>query len=452
MQQELKNLETRTHEMYAGVLTPLGARYHRELNAPRQHDAGRPTVLFLGNHSSGKSTFINYLLGERVQKTGIAPTDDGFTVLTYSETPEESTGPAAALRPEVTFSDLDRFGPAFLSRLKLKMLPNKLLESMTLVDSPGMIDAATTAQERGYDFMSAVRTFGEAADLILFFLDPEKPGTTGETIAAFTRGLSGMENKVLILMNKADTFGNIRDFARDYGALCWNLSRVVQTKDMPEIYTTYIPLRELAATQAADGRGIPLDGFDEAREEVVTEIKHALNRRVDNVISTLTEQAERLDMHVRVCWELKRAALTASAASTFVTFLIVAGTAGLAWLMRNAESPRHTLWIIAGGLLSALAWFGLSRFLLSRFQHSLVEGADAAFEKIYQRDFTIGRRDDLNARWKAIRGQLEHTLKVMGLSSIPSTNPKYNRRYRKLQKLLQRDIAALRDAARSATT
>lgn len=448
MQQELKNLETRTQDIYAGVLTPLGARYHMEINTPRQRDAGRPTVLFLGNHSSGKSTFINYLLGERIQKTGIAPTDDGFTILTYSETPEESAGPAAALRPEITFADLDRFGPAFLSRLKLKMISNPLLTSMTLVDSPGMIDAATTAQERGYDFMSAVRTFGEAADLILFFLDPEKPGTTGETIAAFTRGLSGMENKVLILMNKADTFENIRDFARDYGALCWNLSRVIQTKDMPEIYTTYVPLRESTAAPGADGRGIPLDGFDEAREEVIAEVKRAMNRRVDNVISTLTEQAERLDMHVRVCWELKRSALTASAISTFVTFLLVAGTAGIAWMMRDSETARPVFWVVAVGLLSALAWFGLSRFLVRRFQHSLVEGVDAAFEKIYQRNFTLGRRDDLNARWKAIRGQLENTLKVVGLSRIPSTNPKYNRKYRKLHKLLQRDIASLRDTTR----
>lgn len=40
-----------------------------------------PMVLVLGNHSSGKSTFINHMLGQRVQKTGRAPTDCTFTVL-----------------------------------------------------------------------------------------------------------------------------------------------------------------------------------------------------------------------------------------------------------------------------------------------------------------------------------------------------------------------------------
>ena len=40
-----------------------------------------PLVLLLGNHSSGKSSFINHLIGQKVQRTGAAPCDDGFTVI-----------------------------------------------------------------------------------------------------------------------------------------------------------------------------------------------------------------------------------------------------------------------------------------------------------------------------------------------------------------------------------
>jgi ribosome biogenesis GTPase A len=44
-----------------------------------QSDRGTalPFVLLVGNHSSGKSSFINYLLGRKIQTTGVAPTDDG---------------------------------------------------------------------------------------------------------------------------------------------------------------------------------------------------------------------------------------------------------------------------------------------------------------------------------------------------------------------------------------
>ncbi len=441
MDEAVAALQSKTDKIYSDILSPLGLAYQVEINTPRHSDAGKPTVLFLGNHSSGKSTFINFLLGQEVQKTGIAPTDDGFTILTYAEVTEESTGPAAALRPEVTFAGLDRFGPAFLSRLKLKFLNAELLKEMTLVDSPGMIDAATTAQERGYDFMSTVRIFGESADLVLFMMDPEKPGTTGETIAAFTQGLSGLENKTLILMNKADTFSNIRDFARDYGALCWNLSRVIHTKDMPEIYTTYIPLAHSA--EGVKG-SLPLDAFDEARDEVVHHIKHALQRRVDNVISTLSETALRLDMHVRVAWELKRSLLTAKSTSMVITFAIFALTAGLGVLTRRHEDTMVPLSIIGVGVLITILWWMLSRQYLRRRGKALVRDLDAAFERIFERDFTLGKRDDLQTRWSAIRGHLAQVLDTLGMDSIPGKAPKWNSRYRKLQKLIQRDIAALR--------
>ena len=34
-----------------------------------------------GNHSSGKSSFINYVCQRKVQTAGVAPTDDGFTII-----------------------------------------------------------------------------------------------------------------------------------------------------------------------------------------------------------------------------------------------------------------------------------------------------------------------------------------------------------------------------------
>ena len=76
---------------------------------------------------------------------------------------------------------------------------------------------------RGYDFVAAVRYFTEVADLILFFFDPDKPGTTGETMQVFTQALSGMDHKMLIVLNKVDRFSNMRDFARAYGARAGDL-------------------------------------------------------------------------------------------------------------------------------------------------------------------------------------------------------------------------------------
>ena len=44
----------------------------------------------------------------------------------------------------------------------------------------------------------------EHSDVILLFFDPDKPGTTGETLECLTTSLSGMEHKLHIVMNKVD--------------------------------------------------------------------------------------------------------------------------------------------------------------------------------------------------------------------------------------------------------
>lgn len=53
-----------------------------------------PFVFLLGNHSSGKSSFINYLLGKNVQTAGVAPTDDTFTIIAPGKQDQDRDGPA----------------------------------------------------------------------------------------------------------------------------------------------------------------------------------------------------------------------------------------------------------------------------------------------------------------------------------------------------------------------
>lgn len=86
---------------------------------------------------------------------------------------------------------------------------------------------------------------------------PDKPGTTGETLSILTNSLSGLDHKLHIVLNKADQFQKIHDFARAYGSLCWNLSKVIIRKDLPRIHTMCLPV------PAATGRRSKLLGADE---------------------------------------------------------------------------------------------------------------------------------------------------------------------------------------------
>ena len=56
-----------------------------------------PFVLLLGNHSSGKSSFVNYVLGRTIQTSGVAPTDDSFTIIAPGKTDVDQDGRVAAV-------------------------------------------------------------------------------------------------------------------------------------------------------------------------------------------------------------------------------------------------------------------------------------------------------------------------------------------------------------------
>merc|ERR1719277_1474375 len=103
----------------------------------------------------------------------------------------------------------------------------------------GAVAQSNSVRGRGYNFVEVVRWWAKRADLILLLFDPDKPGTTGETLEVLTKSLAGLNHKFLVVLNKVDKLDNSIDFARAYGTLGWALSKVIKRKDIPQIYTMY---------------------------------------------------------------------------------------------------------------------------------------------------------------------------------------------------------------------
>jgi len=181
-----------------------------------------------------------------------------------------------------------------------------------MIDSPVVrLDGNTSKMtDRGYDFEGVCRWYGERADVILLFFDPDKPGTTGETLSILTNALSGLDHKLYIILNKADQFKKIHDFARAYGALCWNLSKVIHRKDLPRIYTMCLPSSAIHASgsissmndtqEEVQSFAQSLRDLDVAREEIVKEVFNAPKRRSDNEITRVSDAAALLHLHISV--------------------------------------------------------------------------------------------------------------------------------------------------------
>lgn len=412
-QDRLKHVAEETDRIYRETVAHLAERFAFDPGPRWLESQQPPLVLLIGNHSSGKSSFLNTLLGEEVQKTGLAPVDDSFTILTRGPEPVDLDGAAVVSNSDLPYSGLESFGPGLVSHLAMKRRSCEILETITLIDSPGMIDNDRGSQERGYDFPKVVRWFADRADVILLFFDPDKPGTTGETLQILEHALADMDHKVLLVLNKVDRFSNMRDFARAYGALCWNLSRTIARKDLPHIYTMYLEGHDRPNDH------LPLDDFDRAREEVLEKVRNAPTKRLDNIITRLYEHGRGLLVHARVCDAARRkhADVRWKLRGALLLFALLGG--GVTYLTAQGDGA----WGVGVGLGAALLLagaFAVFRMMEQRFEEEILAGLTRVFDHAFANELALsGRRDDLEAIWARVKPRTHTTLSALGLRAIP---------------------------------
>jgi hypothetical protein len=412
---QLAQISGHVGRLYADALAPVAARFSFERGPSLGEVSGPPSVLLIGNHSSGKSSFINHLLGLEVQQTGLAPTDDAFSILSYGPEDAERDGHALVSDPSLPYDGLGQFGPVLVSHARQRLRPHPLLQTVTLIDSPGMIDAAGQDSNRGYDFAGVVRWFAERADLVLLFFDPDKPGTTGETLDVFTRSLLDLDHKLRVVMNKVDRFEGTHDFARAYGTLCWNLGKVSPRKDLPLVYTTYTPIAD------APEPGLPAEDFDASREALHDEIRRTPRLRLDNILTRLHQDAQRLRVHAQVAEaagkELRARRLAAWG------WLVFGGVAGAA-ATGGSVAAEAEVWlsVVLGALTVGGVVAGRLGVLhyLERVRAAQLGTLGELFERVYARELLLrDRADDLRARWGSVQERTHRTLSQLGAENMP---------------------------------
>lgn len=430
LQQVMEEFADMIREYYSDPLDPLAKQFMFR-RPPTVGELRRPPqVLMLGNHSSGKSTFVNHLLGVEVQKTGVAPTDDNFTIITYGPHETDRDGPAVVSNPDLPYEGLRHFGDQLVSHIRLKLQPADLLRTVTLVDSPGMIDAAKEENGRGFDFPGVVRWFAERSDLVMIFFDPDKPGTTGETLQVFQESLNGIDHKLLIVLNKMDQCQNLHDFARAYGALCWNLGKVIPRKDLPMIYNTFVPLEGTPRSE------LPMDDFEKARGDLIAELRRAPTRRMDNQITQMQAFAERLRLHSFVIDEASKQ-YKRSRVRSYVSLVLLFAALGAGTFMTGM--------IIAIPLVAALAVASLALLqliFLPRKKKRIIKQFDEIFEGLHDRELLVrDRAEDLRAMWEEVHPRARQVAEKRGLQSFAKMS-RVDRDV--LNELIEEDIPKLR--------
>jgi len=148
-----------------------------------------PLISVLGTFSSGKSTFINDYLGQKLQATGNQAVDDMFTVVCYGPGEQQHVLPGMALDADPRFpfyrmsDEIEEVvageGKRIDSYLQLKTSSADAIKGKIVIDSPGFdADDQRRATLRITDHIIGL------SDLVLVFFDARhpEPGAMQDTL------------------------------------------------------------------------------------------------------------------------------------------------------------------------------------------------------------------------------------------------------------------------------
>ncbi len=249
-EQELRVREQELLQRLATALERFGsdvaAEDLRRFHEAREQLTGLFLLVVAGEFNSGKSSFINALLGERVLPEGVTPTTDRINVLRHG--------------PEIT----DQLREAYLLE---RTHPAEVLREISIVDTPG-----TNAIIRRHEELT--RDFVPRSDLVLFVTSADRPFTESER--AFLEQIREWGKKIVFIVNKIDILPRaqerdevIRFVGENAGALLG---------ETPEIFA-------VSARQAQEARG-------GAAESVASELweSSGFERVEDYLLNTLDQQ------------------------------------------------------------------------------------------------------------------------------------------------------------------
>ncbi|XP_051765029.1 sarcalumenin-like isoform X2 [Ctenopharyngodon idella] len=251
----------------------------------------KPMVLFLGPWSVGKSSMINYLLGlddtSQQLYTGAEPTTSEYTVLMHGEKFRTIEGIVMAADSSRSFSPLEKFGQGFLEKLVGIEMPHKLLERVTFVDTPGIIENRKQ-QERGYPYSEVCQWFIDRADLIFLVFDPTKLDV-GLELEMLFRQMKGRESQIRIILNKADSL-TTQDLMRVYGALFWSMAPLINVTEPPRVYVSSFWPQDYSPDTNRDL-------FKREEISLLEDLNQVIENRLENKIAFIRQHGIRVRIH-----------------------------------------------------------------------------------------------------------------------------------------------------------
>jgi small GTP-binding protein len=185
-------------------------------------------LVIVGEFNSGKSAFINALVGEPIMPEGVTPTTSMIHLLVYGEPgPDETTSDGVIVHRH----------------------PAPFLREINVVDTPG-----TNAILREHEAIS--QRFVPRSDLVLFVTSADRPFSESERI--FLEEIRNWGKKIVIVLNKIDLLESDAQLDEVTSFISGNASRLLGIE--PLIFPISAKLAE---------RGDPAGRFDALRAYII---------------------------------------------------------------------------------------------------------------------------------------------------------------------------------------
>ncbi|XP_007578195.1 EH domain-containing protein 4 [Poecilia latipinna] len=289
--------------LYTKKLLPLEETYlFHDFHSPALEGAdfqSKPMVLLVGQYSTGKTTFIRYLLEQDFpgMRIGPEPTTDGFIAVMHGETEGVVPGNALVVDPKKPFRKLNAFGNSFLNRFICSQMPNQVLQSISIIDTPGILSGEKQRISRGYDFAEVLRWFGERVDRIILLFDAHKLDISDEFSEAI-KAFKGQDDKIRVVLNKADQV-DTQQLMRVYGALMWSLGKVINT---PEVVRVYLGSFWAKPLQNTENRRL----FEAESQDLFRDIQSLPRNAALRKLNDLIKRARLAKVHAYIISYLKK--------------------------------------------------------------------------------------------------------------------------------------------------
>ncbi|XP_030621566.1 EH domain-containing protein 1a [Chanos chanos] len=290
-------------KLYHQKLFPLEDTYRfHDFHSPALEDAdfdNKPMVLLVGQYSTGKTTFIRHLIEHDFpgMRIGPEPTTDSFIAVMYGEQEGVIPGNALVVDPKKPFRKLNAFGNAFLNRFQCSQLNNPVLESISIIDTPGILSGEKQRISRGYDFAAVLEWFAERVDRIILLFDAHKLDISDE-FSEVIKALKNHEDKMRVVLNKADQIST-QQLMRVYGALMWSLGKIINT---PEVVRVYIGSFWSQPHLVADNRRL----FEAEEQDLYSDIQSLPRNAALRKLNDLIKRARLAKVHAYIISTLKK--------------------------------------------------------------------------------------------------------------------------------------------------